>query len=704
MKKKHSSSRVGYNMPRCHNMLPETAIAFLLLLFFVLPGQAAGLSESPDDLTELSLEELMDIKIVAASKKKQRISQVAASAFVITRDDIRRYGYRTLGESLRRISGLYLSSDRNYDYLGVRGFSLPGDYNTRILVLVDGHRVNNALYDASLLEEGFPIDIEGIERIEVVKGPGSALWGSNALFAVVNVITRKGSDMDGGRVLAETGSHMRRKGFVEYGRLFDNGFELAGSVSGLESDGENHIYFPELDQPGFHHGVAEGVDDENAYKGYLSLAYHEVGLMLYKNKRRKTVPTAAWDGAFNDSGTYTDDGFTSAELSYEKDIAGSGNGHLLARIYHDDYDYYGEYPFYDGGGWAGAYVLNKDEGWSKQWGAEIRYGMDITRSLTTTFGVEYQDVYEIHQKAWFASPYYALTIDTGTDRNAYHSSAYYLQGEYRLLDNLQLIGGIRLDDYSTIGKHWHPRAALVYSPRLSTIFKLLYGEAFRAPNDYERSYDDGSWQIGNDRLEPETITTWELVCEQNIGSHTRLVASIFRFELQDLITQVETANYLLQFQNNPHEVRSDGAEIQLQSRFDNGIEGYLGVSTVNTRDLELDTRLTNSPSLLASAGISIPLWSNKLYLSPDFIYVADRKSADTTADAGSYFLTNLTITSGMLFKNVSMSFSVYNLFAKDIIAPGSGEHYHYDPAADNYLYFNIPQEGRTFRFQLSCRF
>ncbi|MBU0909177.1 MAG: TonB-dependent receptor [Proteobacteria bacterium] len=691
-------------MPSYPFMIQVRVLAFFILLPFALPGQTVGQTQSPDELTELSLEELMDIKIVAASKKKQRISQVAASAFVITRDDIRRYGYRTLGESLRRISGLYLSSDRNYDYLGVRGFSLPGDYNTRILVLIDGHRVNNAIYDASLLEDGFPIDIESIEHIEVVKGPGSALWGSNALFAVVNVVPRKGSDMDGGRVLAETGSHLRKKGFVEYGRLFDNGLEIAGSVSGMDSDGENHIYFPELDQPGFHHGVAARVDDEDASKVYITLSYHDVGLMLYKSKRRKTVPTAAWDGAFNDSGTYTDDGFTSAELSYEKDLSNSRNGHFLARIYHDDYDYSGEYPRYDNGGWAGTYVLNKDEGWSRQWGAELRYGMDITEDLTSTFGVEYQDVYEIHQQNWDASPYYALSLDTGTDQNAYHSSAYYLQGEYGLLDNLSLIGGIRLDDYSTIGKQWNPRAALVYSPRLATIFKLLYGEAFRAPNDYERNYDDGGWQIGNDSLKPETIRTWELVCEQNIASHSRLVASIFRFELKNLISQVETADYLLQFQNNPHTVRSDGVEIQLESRFENGIEGYLGVSTVNTKDLDLDARLTNSPTFLASGGISVPIWSKNFYLSPDFFYVDGRKSADMTEDAGSYFLTNLTITSGNIFKDIRMSFAVYNLFNKNIIAPGAGEHYHYDPDADHYIYFNIPQEGRTFRFQLSCSF
>jgi len=161
-------------MTQSRDMLPAKVVAFFILLFSSMPGQAAGRAQSSDELTEVNLEELMDVQIVAASKKKQGISQVAASAFVVTRDDLQRYGYRTLGESLRRISGLYLGSDRNYAYLGVRGFSLPGDYNTKILVLIDGHRLNDAVFDSALLEDSFPIDIESIERIEVVKGPGSA--------------------------------------------------------------------------------------------------------------------------------------------------------------------------------------------------------------------------------------------------------------------------------------------------------------------------------------------------------------------------------------------------------------------------------------------------------------------------------------------------------------------------------------------------
>ncbi|MCK5835927.1 MAG: TonB-dependent receptor [Desulfobacula sp.] len=680
-------------------------IGFLFLLLSVMLCPADFLEAKEIDLIELSLEELMDIKIVSASKKSQKSSEVAASAFVISHEDIRRYGYRTLGESLRRISGLYLSSGRDYDYLGVRGFSLAGDYNTKILILIDGHRVNDALYDQAYIENAFPIDMESIERIEVVKGPGSALWGSNALFAVVNVITRKGKDIDGGKITAETGSHNRQKGYLEYGRVFDNGLNIAGSFSRFDSDGENHIYFPERDQPGyqFNNGVARGNDDEDAYKGYVTFSYNDWGFLFYKSKRSKTVPTGSWDGAFNYGGNNVNDENTSFELNYNTALFPGKNGRLELRFYHDSHEYYGDYPWFEDGGWSGTIINNKDEGNSKHWGTEIRYNVDITEKLAVTAGFEYMDIYESHQKSWDDSPdgYEWLYLDTGTDKNTFHTLAYYVHGEYALLDKLTLVGGIRLDDYSTLDRQWSPRAALLYSPFESTTLKLLYGEAFRAPNNYEMFYDDGSSQIGNEELKPEEINTWELVWEQKIATHTRLVASLYRFEIKDLILQDESN--ILQFLNTPM-VRSDGGEIQLNSHFKNGITSYLGVGAINTRYYDADVRLDNSPALNVSGGISIPIWSKKLYLSPEFIYVADRKSSLIGQDTESYFLTNLGITTGTLFDKVDISFNIYNLFNERIDVPAGGEHYFYDSIADDYTYFDIPQDGRTFRFQLSYRF
>jgi outer membrane receptor protein involved in Fe transport len=198
--------------------------------------RADELERTQTDLMSMSVEELLDIQIVAASKTPQALSQAPASTSVITRDEIQRFGYRTLGEALRRVIGFYHSSDRLYDYLGIRGYARPGDYNTRMLLLVDGHRYNEPIYDYAPIGEDFDLDVEAVERIEIVKGPGSALWGSNALLAVINVVTRKGADVEGGRAGLEYGSHHRVKGFLELGQQFDNGLEIAGMFSGMRSD------------------------------------------------------------------------------------------------------------------------------------------------------------------------------------------------------------------------------------------------------------------------------------------------------------------------------------------------------------------------------------------------------------------------------------------------------------------------------------
>ncbi|MDH4320421.1 MAG: TonB-dependent receptor [Desulfobulbaceae bacterium] len=681
--------------------LPLPILILASLIF--LPPALAGQPGTNARLDQLGLEDLNEITIVTAAKREQCISQVAAAASVITHEQIRRYGYRTLGEALSRVSGMTGSSDRNYSYLGVRGFSLPGDYNTRILLLVDGHRANCAMYDQASMDEGFPVDIESIERIEIVKGPGSALWGSNALFAVVNIITRQGSDMNGWRLLTELGSNRQRKGHLEYGRLFGNGLMLAGAVSGLDTDGERGVYFQEIDQPAFHNGLAQDVDGETAYKGYLNLSFKELQLHFAQSTRDKTVPSAAWDTAFNDPAAYTRDQYTMLDASIEHDIDPARNGRIFARLSHDAYEYRGDYPYHENGGWDGVRILNKDSGTDKQWGGEIRYTFTPLTGLTLITGFEYTDVYELRQHNYDAAPNYALHLDTGDADNDYNTRSVYLQGEYPLTASLRLLGGLRTDHYSTFGEQTSPRAALLYSPSLATTLKLLYGEAFRAPNDYERNYDDGIVMISNTGLKPETIKTWEVVCEQNLGRRLKLTTSLFRFELENLIGQ-ENIGGNLQYRNNNGTIRSDGFELHLEASHDNGLTAYASLACTETKNLATDTALDNSAALQAAAGISLPLWEKRFYLSPEFLYLSHRTSSATGKRLAASTLCNLSLTSGTFLADIDLSLNIYNLFDTHILQSGGGEHYHYDPATDEDLYFDIPQPGRTIRAQFAYHF
>src|SRR5437867_11878528 len=129
-----------------------------------------------------------------ACNYRQKASDAPASATIITADDVKKYGYRTLADILQSVRGFQVSYDRNYSFLGVRGFN-RGDFNSRILLLVDGHRINNSLSDSGFIGTEFILDTDLIERVEVSRGPGSSLYGNNAFFGVINVITRKGRDL-----------------------------------------------------------------------------------------------------------------------------------------------------------------------------------------------------------------------------------------------------------------------------------------------------------------------------------------------------------------------------------------------------------------------------------------------------------------------------------------------------------------------------
>jgi iron complex outermembrane receptor protein len=147
------------------------------------------------ELTALGLEQLLSVQVTSASKFAQDPLQAPSAVSVITREDIRTFGYRTVADALAGVRGTYLTYDRNYRYLGVRGFSRPGDYNSRILMLVDGYAANDGIYNQAPVGLEFPLDMSLVERIEFVPGPGSSLYGSNAFFGVVNVITRKAADV-----------------------------------------------------------------------------------------------------------------------------------------------------------------------------------------------------------------------------------------------------------------------------------------------------------------------------------------------------------------------------------------------------------------------------------------------------------------------------------------------------------------------------
>jgi len=236
---------------------PVTVRAAAVLLAAVVAGAGASAAraQASADITALSLEDLLNVEVYSASKFPQKMSEAPSSVTVITAADIRTYGYRKLADILRSVPGLYVSYDRQYDFLGVRGFARPGDYNSRILLLVDGNRLNDAVYDTASIGTEFPLDVDLIERVEFVAGPGSSIYGSNAFFGVINVITRNGRSVGGVEAAGSAASARTTKGRATAGGVLDTGLDWIVSATHYDNRGKD-LYFAAYDTPETNGGVA----------------------------------------------------------------------------------------------------------------------------------------------------------------------------------------------------------------------------------------------------------------------------------------------------------------------------------------------------------------------------------------------------------------------------------------------------------------
>src|ERR1035437_1342783 len=223
----------------------KNLIFILLLASTIFPQQDTLRPKYSDDVSNFSLDSLLTIPVKSASKYWQDIMDAPASVSIITSQDIKDYGYKTIYDVLQNVRGFYLSNDRNYSYLGVRGFSRPTDYNDRILVLINGHRMNENVYGSVDFGNGNYPDLNTIEQIEIVRGPGSVLYGSNAMFAIINIIPKSGAAINSLNINADYGSWQNKRIIMNYGKKLNDGLDLLISANAGDIKGDN-LYYSEF--------------------------------------------------------------------------------------------------------------------------------------------------------------------------------------------------------------------------------------------------------------------------------------------------------------------------------------------------------------------------------------------------------------------------------------------------------------------------
>ncbi|RMF55089.1 MAG: TonB-dependent receptor [Calditrichaeota bacterium] len=633
----------------------------------------------PGDITEITLEALLNTKISTAAKYAQTQREAPASISIITSEDIERYGFETLDQVLNSLRGFYISYDRNYSYVGVRGFGRPTDYNDRILVLINGHPTNDNFYNSASVGTDLGINIEEIERIEIVRGPGSALYGTSAMFAVINVITKSGNLVEGLKATFRTGSYGKSIGELLFGREFNNGLNLTVSATIGNIDGQD-LYFPEYDDPSTNNGIAQHLDWDKFYSLSSLIQFKNLNIYGRYSSREKAFPTGAWEVAFNHPNSKTIDNMGFIELKYQTHHTGPRN--LLLKVYADHYDYKGFYPYEDEDEDGNPYVYDSwDSNQSNWFGSEAQFIWDTHSNNRLVFGAEYRKHLDAEYRYWEPDTVY---FDSNIP---YNTQSLYVQDEIQIHSNFTFTAGLRYDRYSFSENSLTPRTAIVFNPSRQSTLKLLYGEAFRAPNLYEVYYDDPvSGYKPNYLLKPEKIRTIELAWEQQFGKSIMGLASLYYNRITDLIDQtIDPADSLIQFQN-VSKVSSVGIEFELQARFNSGVSGYLNTTIQNSENQLTRTELTNSPGFLFKAGFVLPV-RHLLYTALEFRYETRRLTVyDTYTEP--FFLTNLTLTTPTIANHFKVALKVRNLWDVDYQYPGGYEHL--QPA--------ITQDGRNFTF------
>ena len=642
-------------------------LAVLLLL------AAANACAQDADLTTLPLEQLMSMEFFSASRFNQKATQAPSNVTVLTSADIRAYGWRTLADALRSVRGLYTSNDRSYSYLGARGFLRPGDLNTRFLLQIDGTRINDPVFHQAQLGAEFPLDLELVDRIEFVPGPGSSVYGSNAFFGVINVITRRAPDLEGARATLESGQAGARSGGVSYGWRNSDAELLIAANHGI-SDGRD-LYFPEFG------GTAQGLDWERYSRLFARGQWGRWSMALIDGKRTKGMPTASYGQPFNVPGGQTMDELRLAEVGYRNTILPL-HGELTARLFHSDYRYDGHFVNQDPFG-----TINLDRTRARWWGADVSLFVQASAAHKVVIGAEYQYNHHVVQQNFDTEPFVSY-LD---DRSQGKRFGIYGQDEITLAEGVLLNAGLRYDRESSSGGVFNPRLALIAEVAQGTTLKAIYGSAFRAPNSYELFYgiDTEGGQLANPNLGRERIRSHELSLVRQLGASARVTVTAYANEASGLVTEVEDEDFGLPIFRNLGRAHARGIELEYERSFAGGASLRTSVSRQRVTG---GTAEVNSPRWLAKLNASGKI-AGAWHAGLEGQYVSSRKLLDGGATKG-FVLANLNLFSIGLSRHVDASFGVQNLFDRRYA----------DPSSLGLTQRSIEQDGRRLYVRLKASY
>jgi outer membrane receptor for ferrienterochelin and colicins len=628
----------------------------------------------------------MNITVEGAALHPQTLQDAPASVTIITAEDIRTCSYRTLGEALASARGFYLSNNRTYETVGVRGFNLPGDYSSRILVTVNGHNMaDNVLNFMLFFGEDFPIEMSMVKRIEIIRGPSSALYGSNGVFATINIVTKTPDEAGEPKLITDVGSFGAKKAQLSGMLPIGQSAKALFSASVFNNSGESPLYFPQFNSSQTNYGQAVRVDNEKGYHFFANLVWHNWNITAAFSERYKIQPVSWGPTAFGDRGTYTNDIRNYAEAVYARDLHG---GTLRWRVYYDAYRLRArfDYPLVFDDPSAG--VEDNRQNISGDWvGTQLTYRFDLPHLGTMTAGAEAKIDLRARLNDFDLSPTPVVFQNVNhLDR----ASAVFAQDERKLSEHWKLNLGLRVDVSHLLQNFVAPRAALIYQPSSQWTYKLLYGRGFLNPSLFALYFDDGGRSgLPNPAARAEQTDTFELDVERRIGKRLNLIAAGYRYELTNFLEGVPAENGLIQYLN-VGKVHASGIEVELNGRPTAWLESSVSYAFQKTKDDSDGGNLENSPSHLGKFRIATPV-GRKFDLSSSMQYYSSRGTL-AGATVRPVYLADLTITSRRLLPNFDVQLGIRNAFNRN----------YSDPIALNPQVDTIQQPGRSIFMQVTA--
>lgn len=629
------------------------SIRHLLAFFtFVFAANTTANDASIDTLLELSLEDLMAFEVVTPTRTKIELGNVPGSVTVITRDQIRKSPAQTIPELLRRVPGLNIRWNPMVQTIDVRAFG-SNPFTSRVLLLIDGVPYNSWNKGGFPQHPGFDFfNLEYVSHIEILRGPGSALYGENAFNGVINIVTLSGGDEGVDRIRAFGGEGSVRMASAT------KGWEIGESASLFLGARRFEGVMPTELWREFSDGKTSGYDLFGKFKWRgLELTYFRV---------EDTVDgySEPFGGGFLGGRAFVStDGveqtvdIVSAKYSYQSD-----DGRWGANIH-------GSYATRDGSHCGSCHARQESTQYERpadhgdQNYIEAHFNFAVNEQHQLLVGVEHRALDSGEHTTYLPSPATERVLD-------YNKSAFFLQDHIQVTDRLQLIAGVRFDgktDPDLFDGEFFPRLDAVYTLNDKTTLRAQWGEAARYPS-FSELYQS-NWFISaeapsgppivlssfvpNPTLGPEYITTLTLGGETMFSDQSRLRIDLYHNVIKNYIT---IAYPQIRFENHPQDAVVDGFEVEHiweaneNLTFSSNYSYQYNKRKGNGRDSAgSEIAFTYAPRHKINLGVDFsPLqdlnlrldvhWKSK-YRAPDFWYGIVLDSAPTDLD--DYTITNL---------------------------------------------------------------